>query len=126
MDAVLPQPASRSAGARAPWFGTASLVFAVLTVVLPVLVMLSAAERADKDTSDPSHVWGPFAILLGGGIIAVFLSGVSGALGTLTGGVALARGESSTWRAVIGLIVNVPAVLFVLYLVAVVRASNGG
>jgi hypothetical protein len=126
VDAALPQPVSRTAGARAPWFGTAALVLAVLTLVLPVLIMLSAGERADKDTSDPSHVWGPIAILIAGGVFAVFAMGVSGALGTLTGGVALARGEASTWRAVIGLFVNVPAVLFVLYLLAVVRASNGG
>jgi hypothetical protein len=113
-------------GERAPAFGTTSLVFAVLTVVLPVLIMLYAGARADKDTSDPSHVWGPIAILIAGGVFALFALGVSGALGTLTGGVALVRGESSTWRAVVGLIVNVPAVLFVLYLVAVVRANNGG
>jgi hypothetical protein len=106
-------------------FGTASVVCAALTVFLPVLIMVFAGTRADKDTSDPTHVWGPLAILVVGGAFAVLVAGLTSVFGSAAGGIALARGERNGWLAVIGLIVNAPVALFVLYLVAVVR-TNGG
>jgi hypothetical protein len=119
---LTPAPAAE----KKPSFGTASVVCAGLTVLVPVLIMVFAGTRADRDTSDPSHVWGPLAILVAGGILAVLAAGVTSAVGAVTGGIALARGERNRWLAVIGLIVNAPVALFVLYLVTAVRANSGG
>ena len=60
-----------------------------------------------------------------GVIAAVIVAGVSSLIGTLTGLVALARGEGQSWRPIVGLVVNVPVVLSVLYLVVVMWHSGG-
>jgi hypothetical protein len=125
VEAAYPVPAGNAEQKSSP-FGIASVICAGLAVLLPPLIMLFAGMRADRDTSDPTHFWGPLAILVAGGLLAVLVAGLSGLVGSITGGVALARKERQSWLAVIGLIVNVPITLSVLYLILAVRANNGG
>lgn len=106
-------------------FGTLSVVFAALTVILPVLVVAFFSNEADKDTSDPTHFWGPLALLIAGGILAVLVGGISGLLGTISGSVALIRREPIRWLAIVGLVVNIPVMLCVLFLFLFVRVNSG-
>jgi hypothetical protein len=118
-------------------FGTASLVFALLTVVLPVIVMIYFGSKAAnalppennnraKDIGEAGAGLVPFAIALAGVGVAIVVSGVSSLVGTLTGVVAMIRREPKRWFAVIGLIVNVPVTVSVLFLILAVWANNGG
>jgi hypothetical protein len=107
-------------------FGTTSVVCAGLTILLPVLVVVFAGVRANQDTNDSTHFWGAFVVLVVGGVFAVLAAGVTSVLGTVAGAIALGRGERNGWLATVGLCVNAPVALFVLYLVVVVRANTGG
>lgn len=114
MSAALPAP-SETRGAP---FGTASLVFAALTVVLPVAIGFLTAHQLDRDeAARQGNGWGGLLILLLGVAGIVVAAGLSSAAGAAAGIVALARGERAVWRPVVGLVVNVPVALFALYLV---------
>lgn len=119
MSAAYPLPANNRTDSKAPTFGTASLVFAGLTIVLPVLVVLLTNYRLDHIGRNNHNGWEGLGIVLLAVMAAVASAGLSGLVGSITGIVALARGEGQRWRSIIGLIVNVPVTLFVLYLIAV-------
>ena len=78
-----------------------------------------------KDVGEAGRGLVPFAIMLAGFALAVAASGLSGLVGTIAGVVALIRREPKRWRPVIGLIVNVPVLLFVAFVVIAARAHNG-
>jgi hypothetical protein len=132
MEAALPAPATD----KKAIFGTTSLVFALLTVVLPVVVLIYFGLKAGdamqppddpnraKDIGEAGRGVLPFAIAAAGVAFAIIASGVSSLVGTLTGVVALIRRERSVWRPIIGLIVNVPVTLFVLFLIIVAQANH--
>jgi hypothetical protein len=130
VDAALPLETSREAKGKPATFGTASLVFAVLTIVLPVLVMLAFGQKATREADSPEHGgWGglvAIGLLFVGVVAAAIVSGLSSLAGTITGVVALARGERRVWRSVVGLVVNVPVLLVIAYTLIVVWISNGG
>jgi hypothetical protein len=138
VEATLPRP-TEPAKRKFPAFGTASLVFAILTVVLPVIVLISFGLKAEeamqptpddpnraKDIGEAGRGVVPFAIMLAGFALAVAASGLSGLVGTITGILALIRLERAVWRPIIGLIVNVPPALFFLYLVVMIAINGGG
>jgi hypothetical protein len=112
---------------KKPVFGTASAVFAALSVVLPVLIMLLFGREANQtaDMHERDQFWRWLGLLLAGLIVSTLAAGLSGLLGTIAGAVALLRGEPKRWRAVVGLVVNAPIVAFVAFLFFVVRANNG-
>ena len=83
-------------------------------------------RREDRDVGCNRDGWGGLGMFLAGLLIAFMVGGLCSAVGTITGIVALARGEGQSWRSVVGLVVNVPVVLFVLYVIAVTRQNNGG
>ena len=127
MEAVLSQPSSVEPEAKKSSFGIASLVFALVTVVSPVVVALvTGYELSHNEEANNHGGWGGFLFIVLGVMAAVFVAGVSSLIGTLTGVVALLRGEAQQWRPVVGLVVNVPVTLFVLYLIVAMRANNGG
>jgi uncharacterized membrane protein YedE/YeeE len=111
---------------KKPVFGTASVVFAALSVVLPVLIMLLFDREANQPTEHQrDQFWRWLGLLIAGLIVSTLAAGLSGLLGTIAGAVALLRGEPKRWRAVVGLVVNAPIVAFVAFLFFVVRANNG-
>lgn len=130
MNAALPLPDRPDTDAKPASFGTASLVFAGLTVILPVVLMLIFGQKADRESNAPDNGgYGPLVaigLLLAGAAMGAIAAGLSSLVGTVTGAVALLRGERHAWRPVVGLIVNAPVFLIVAYLVAVVRMNSGG
>ena len=111
-------------------FGTASFVFAILTIVLPVLVMIFFGQKATQEgqaaNNNADHgALVSLLLVLAGVVFAGIVSGLSSLVGTLTGVVALIRGESHAWRPVVGLIVNVPVFALFAYTVIAVRMSSG-
>jgi hypothetical protein len=110
---------------KKPHFGIASLVFAALSVVLPVVIVLVVERQVDRDTHEQAKAWAPLIAVFLGAILSAIAVGVTSLLGTITGGVALARGERQSWLAVVGLVVNVPILAFVAFLVVLVQASRG-
>ena len=120
MDAAPP------AATRPATFGTASLVFAILTVVSPVAVFFLFGQQVARDEqARGSHGWGPLLAILVGVFLSATLAGLSSLAGTLTGVASLAHGERRAWRPVVGLLVNVPVLLTVAYAVIVHRMING-
>jgi hypothetical protein len=111
-------------------FGTASLFFAILTIALPVLMMICFGQKADQAEHDPNQGgWGGLAaifLLLLGVAFAGIVSGLSSVVGTVTGVVALVRGESHMWRPIVGLIVNAPVLVFVAFTAIVLWMNSGG
>lgn len=126
VEAAHPLPATDATDSKRTSFGTASLVFAGLTIVLPVLVGLFTGERLEHSEAAKRDWWGGLGIFVLGLLAAIAVAGLSGLIGTVTGIVALVRREGQSWRSVVGLLVNVPVVLFVLYLVVIARANPGG
>lgn len=125
MDAASPLPVG-AAEPKKSSFGTVSLVFALLTVVSPVAVALvTGYELTHNEEANNHGGWGGLLFVVLGVMAAVLVAGISSLIGTLTGVVALARGEGQNWRPIVGLVVNIPVVLFVLYLVVVMWHSGG-
>jgi hypothetical protein len=126
---VLVEVATPAPGKKAT-FGTTSLVFAALTVILPAVMMLIFGQKADRESNAPGNGgYGPLVaigLLLAGAALGAIAAGLSSLVGTVTGVVALLRGERHTWRPVVGLIVNVPVLLFVAFAAIAIRAGNGG
>jgi hypothetical protein len=106
-------------------FGVASAAFAGLTVLLPVLVMAFFINKAEREPNDPDHFWAWLSAVIVGGGVSVVASGLSSLVGSIAGGVALARGERRGWLAGLGLVVNAPVLLFAIYLVAMAFFNNG-
>ena len=95
-------------------FGTTSLVFAILTIVLPVLLMIFIgykADAAEREANNQNNGLLGFLLLITGIFFAGIVSGLSSLVGTLTGVAAFARGERHAWRAVVGLVVNAPVLV---------------
>jgi hypothetical protein len=110
---------------KKPVFGTASVVFAALSVVVPVIIMLLFGREANQPTEhERDQFWRWLGLLLAGLILSTLAAGLSGLLGTIAGVVALIRAEPKRWRAVVGLAVNGLIVAFVAFLFIVVRANN--
>jgi hypothetical protein len=130
VDAALPLESRSPLERKSATFGTASLVFAALTIILPVVMMLIFGQKADRESNAPDNGgYGPLVaigLLLAGAAIGVIAAGLSSLVGTLTGAVALIRGERSQWRPVVGLIVNVPVLALVTFAAIALRANNGG
>jgi hypothetical protein len=130
VDAALPLRYQPGADAKPASFGTASLVFAGLTVILPVVMMLIFGQKADRESNAPDNGgYGPLVaigLLLAGAAMGVIAAGLSSLVGTITGAVALIRGERSQWRPVVGLIVNVPVLALVTFAAIALRANNSG
>src|SRR5262245_5532776 len=91
-------------------FGTTSFVFALLTAVLPVIVLFyfgsQAADAMRPEPDDPNRAkdfgevgkgFVPFVIMLAGFAAAVGVSWLSSLVGTLTGAIALIRRERKVW-----------------------------
>ncbi len=102
---------------RNPVFGTAALAFAALTFVVPagiafvVLAGFGGALAAPDPNPNPNagqavgNVFGGLFAVFFGLFVAFAAAGVMALGGTLAGVVALARGERSQWRSVVGLFV---------------------
>ena len=127
MDAAIPADRESAVDTKPATFGTASLVFAGVTVLLPVIVMLFFGEKAPRE--EQAGGWGGLSaifLVLVGLMFAALVSGLSALAGTITGIVALVRGEQSAWRSVVGLIVNAPIFVLVAFSAIVARVQNGG
>ena len=112
---------------RRPVFGVASVVFAVLSILVPVLVMVLFGHEAGRASQDEkrNQFWEALGLLLAGAIVSVFAAGITSLLGSVSGGVALLRRESKRWLSVVGLVVNLPILSFIVFLFAVVRMNQG-
>lgn len=110
---------SESSDAKSAVFGTTSAVCAALTVLIMAFFIDKAAQ--EKDAKAQPWAW---LIVLAGGAMSTIAAGLTSAVGTVTGGVALARGERKDWLARVGLLVNVPVALFALYVVAATQFGN--
>ena len=125
MDAAYPLPRTNQSETRSSAFGTASAVFAGLTLLLPIVTVAFFAVKATNDPNEQARAWAPLIILLAGGIVSLLLAGLTSVLGSIAGVIALARKERSTSLAVIGLLVNVPVALWAIY-VFVIGQPNAG
>jgi len=103
------------------YFGTASAIFAVLSVVLPVLIGVFFASRVEKETNEQAKAWAPLGAFFATMIVSFFADAITSVLGIVSGLIALGRREQWKWLAVVGLVVNVPIVLFLVYMLAVVQ-----
>ncbi|MCI0700722.1 MAG: hypothetical protein L0241_06545 [Planctomycetia bacterium] len=107
------------------YFGAASVVFAVLSVVLPIAIGAFFGSRVENETSEQAKAWGPLIALFATIIVSFLVVGITSFLGSLSGLLALVRGERSSWLAVVGLIVNGPILVFLLFVFAVMQANGG-
>ncbi|VTR97157.1 unnamed protein product [Gemmata massiliana] len=122
MAMALPAPAESKGSA----FGVTSFVFAGLTVLAPVLIMVFFGARALESAERPSHSWEPLGLVLAGGVLSIIAAGASSLVGSVAGTIALLRGERRIWRAIFGLVVNLPVLLFMLYMYVTAQMNNGG
>ncbi len=126
MDAALPAPREVSVEKKPPTFGTVSLVFAVLTIILPLVTLLFFGQKAaQEERANAQGGLAGFLVVIIGVFFSAIVSGLSSLLGTLAAVVALARGERQTWRPIVGLIVNVPVLAVVAYTAIAIRSSTG-
>jgi hypothetical protein len=117
------QPAEPSE-VKSSAFGTASAVFAVLTILLPVFVMTWIGVKASNDPNERARDWLPVLVIFVGGFIGLMASGITSVLGTIAGTIALARHEPKRWLATTGLIICVPIALFALFVFASLRPAS--
>lgn len=106
---------------KRPVFGTASLVFTALVVVVPVLVVMffSAVDRVKGHTGWEAFVEVVLAFLLAG--LGILLAAVGG---VVTGIIGLARGERSRWRAVLGLVLTAPILAYITWFYLTVKSAQ--
>lgn len=119
-------PSDPPAEKKPPTFGTASLVLAAVTVVVPTIILAGFVAWASEE---PTEGWGWLAVLgllAAGGLLAIVVGGFTSLLGSLAGGLALARGERGAWRSAIGLLINLPVLLIAAFLVvmALLNSNN--
>ena len=126
VDAAYPLPSANPSETKSLAFGITSVVFAVLTVLLPVIIVTFFAVVVTNDPNERARAWAPVVIVFIGGFVSLMASGITSALGTVAGVIALARHERKSWLATLGLIVNVPVMLFAIYVYAVTRPAQGG
>jgi hypothetical protein len=129
MAAVLPLEGRSAPESKTAAFGTASFVFAILTITLPVLMMIFFGFKATQEGQNANNNgWGDlaaFLVVIAGLIFAGIVSGLSSVAGTITGVVALIRGERHMWRPIVGLVVNAPVLTMVAYTVVAAWLSGG-
>lgn len=102
-------------------------MFAILTIVLPVVLMISFGQKADKadQSENPYKGFEVLGLVLVGLFFALIAAGVSSVFGTLTGVVALIRDERSVWRPIVGLIVNAPVTVVISFAVILMLINSG-
>lgn len=125
MDAVIPLNHTEETDSPPATFGTASLVFAALTVLLPAVAMLLFGEKAARE--ERAGPWGGLAslgVLLAGVFFSSVMAGLSSVAGTVTGAVALIRDEANSWRAVVGMMLCVPVALFLGFATALAMLNR--
>ena len=126
MSAAYPLQHANSSETKSSAFGTASVVFAVLTVLLPVVFITFFAVKATNDPNEQARAWAPLIIVFAGGITSLLASGVTSVLGSIAGVIALVRNEPKSWLATAGLIVNVPVALFAIFVFVMAQVRGGG
>jgi hypothetical protein len=100
---VEPNPLAR----KRPVFGVLSVVFAALTVLVPLgIVMSLPLDPVPRPDGGPEHDWEPVVRTLTN-VAAALLSAVAAALlGLIAGLIAILRPERVRWLAVAGLVAN--------------------
>ncbi len=122
MSASLPTAPAES---KSPMFGTASLVLAACTVVVPIVIMVFFTTKANEQPDQQGWGWlAALAVLAVGAIVAVVAAGFTSLLGTTAGALALARGERGAWRSAVGLLINFPVLLLTAFLAIIVWANR--
>ncbi len=88
-----------------PAFGITSVVFAVLSFLLPISLIIVFMDKAKNEDAN-QQVWAALGAMLAGVVFAGVAAGVTSIVGVVTAIIALIRRERLIWVAIIGLIPN--------------------
>lgn len=124
MSAAIPLRPTSSSQTRSAAFGTASAVCAVLTLLLPVVILFLVGAKAANEPNEQARAWAPLLVILVGGFLSLLASAFTSVVGSVAGAVALARRERNIWLAVVGLIVNAPIALLAISALAMLQMKG--
>jgi ABC-type Fe3+ transport system permease subunit len=99
-------------GRKRPVFGALSVVLALLTFLVPILIVVSQPLDPVRQPAGQEHDWEPVVRALTNAAVALLSALAAALLGLIAGLIAVLRPERFRWLAVTGLVANGVVVAF--------------
>jgi hypothetical protein len=94
-------------GRKRPVFGLASVVFAALTFLVPLgIVVALPIDPVPRQAGDPEHDWEPVVRALTNAVVALLSAVAAALLGAIAGLISVLRPERARRLAITGLVAN--------------------